>query len=298
VILHVAAGDTTAEALLRAGLPGEVAVYRDLLIEGPLPEGDDAAFVLGRAEFWASTRPDLKTPAENEAALLADDQALLRPAAETVLWFGRDVACRVAVARLLDLYPRRAPAQRLSLARCPDSALCFGEVGADVFEPTFAARQPVAVEHLAAARQAWDAFRAPSPLPLWTLAHAPPAPLSAFGEAAAILLRGLPDSHTLLRPFEARILEALGEKDQPIWALYEPARAVEPLRGLTDESFLRLMRGLSEGKDPLVQTGRNVFRDDLKITDRGRRVLAGEPWVRPDVSRWRWDRQRRAPVLA
>src|SRR5207253_10321859 len=140
------------------------------------------------------------------------------------------------------------------------------------------------------------------------LAHAPDAALPWLGAAAALLLLELPDARTGLRPAEHRILQALAASEQPIFALYEPARASQPLRGLTDESFLRLVAALAEGPDPLVQPGRRAFRDPIRLTPRGSRALGGEGWdpperwvlgvhLGPGQPRWRWDGQRRAPIL-
>ena len=52
--VHVCNGDTTADALGLADLPGEIRVWADALDQGPLLPVSDAEHYAARAEFWAS----------------------------------------------------------------------------------------------------------------------------------------------------------------------------------------------------------------------------------------------------
>ena len=52
-MIHVVAGDSAVRTLRQAALPGEVAVFRDLLAEGPLPAGGAQRRTTTRASMAA-----------------------------------------------------------------------------------------------------------------------------------------------------------------------------------------------------------------------------------------------------
>ena len=53
-IVHVCNGDSTADTLSLADLPGEIRVWADALDQGPVRNVPDAEFHRLRGEFWAS----------------------------------------------------------------------------------------------------------------------------------------------------------------------------------------------------------------------------------------------------
>src|SRR5262245_33157619 len=93
---HVVNGDSVGGMFPHMGLPGDVIVWRDVLMEGVVPPGDPATVLRARAAFLAETAWGRGAEAADEilASLVAADAALvasLDAGRETVLWFEHDL---------------------------------------------------------------------------------------------------------------------------------------------------------------------------------------------------------------
>src|ERR1700729_2765123 len=87
-IVHVCNGDSTADSLSLADLPGEIRVWADALNQGPvLPVGDDE-YWQRRGEFWQTRglRDERDRIAGYDRAV---DEAA--KAEELILWFEHDL---------------------------------------------------------------------------------------------------------------------------------------------------------------------------------------------------------------
>jgi hypothetical protein len=88
-IVHVCNGDSTADSLSLADLPGEIRVWADALDQGPvLPVADQEHWRL-RGEFWKSRGRDA------DGKLAAYDHGVdeAARAEELILWFCPAAAC-------------------------------------------------------------------------------------------------------------------------------------------------------------------------------------------------------------
>src|SRR3954466_5218577 len=97
-IVHVCNGDSTADSLSLADLPGEIRVWADALDQGPLLPVGDQEHLKQRAEFWkARGFPDAA------GRLAAYDQGVDEAAGaeELILWFEHDLFDQLALVRLL-----------------------------------------------------------------------------------------------------------------------------------------------------------------------------------------------------
>src|ERR1044071_7080191 len=114
-IVHVCNGDSTADTLSLADLPGEIRVWADALDQGPvLPVGDAEHYKL-RGEYWATRG---SATASDNAQRLADwdkgvDEAA--SAEELILWFEHDLFDQLALVRLLARLVRRGLPQQLTI---------------------------------------------------------------------------------------------------------------------------------------------------------------------------------------
>ena len=254
LVLHVLDGDATVEAFRAAALPGDAVVWREATIEGPWPRAlreVDEAIALARA---AHARGE-----------------------EIVLWFDRDLFCRLNAACLLSHLD--APATWIMNATGShdgrDLAACF------------ASRAPVE-PRLA---DAWRAYVAPDPrviLPLlddlpWLRLH----------------LGRFPHPTDGLDLVERAALQALAQGTLPFRELF--ARVAHGARspssfGLGDVQLRATLDALA----PLVTRRAGHYG----MTDLGAAVLRGERdrmayataprWVggaalRPGEACWRWD---------
>ena len=108
-VLHILNGDATREKLVRAGVPGEIAVYADVLHEGPVPAGFDDAALAVRARFLAAagygTYDELLAIGRRWHAPIArhaDYDAV-------VLWFEHDLFDQLNLLQILSRVGRERP---------------------------------------------------------------------------------------------------------------------------------------------------------------------------------------------
>ena len=106
-MLHVTNGDSAAEKLREAGLQGLVAPWRDILHEGPVPAGLDAAAlrevrVRYLAEHGWAGEERVRADLEERDARLAQ---AVEGRDEIVLWFESDLYDMLQLAQVLDRLP-------------------------------------------------------------------------------------------------------------------------------------------------------------------------------------------------
>ena len=91
-MLHITNGDIAVAMLRRAGIPGDMLPWRDVLHEGPVPAGLDLeALSALRSRFisdqgWGPADEVAKSFAERDAALAASDAC-----DEIILWFEHEL---------------------------------------------------------------------------------------------------------------------------------------------------------------------------------------------------------------
>ena len=111
-IVHVCNGDSTADSLSLADLPGEIRVWADALNQGPvLPVADDA--------YWQARAAFLQTRGLADAGkkIAGYDHAVdeAARAEELILWFEHDLFDQLALIRLLARLARRGLPQQLTI---------------------------------------------------------------------------------------------------------------------------------------------------------------------------------------
>ncbi|WP_157627081.1 hypothetical protein [Spirosoma luteum] len=110
--LHVLNGDATAHAFVGAGLPGDVAIWREMLSEGPLlvaPRTDDELWTLRRN--WLTTAFGTKFQGEQPdytIYVVREFEKICRYTDydEVVFWFEHDLFCQINLVFLLACFDR------------------------------------------------------------------------------------------------------------------------------------------------------------------------------------------------
>lgn len=310
-MLHLVNGDAAAGVLARSGLPGETAVWRDILVEGPVAGGAVApAAMPGRVAYLAerlAIDPDgyRRVSDEQEAALAraADHD-------EVVLWFEQDLFCAVNLWYCLARLAVRPPA-RLSLI-FPETAAVRG-LGATApgdLAALFATRRLLGADVVAAGGAAWAAYASPEPAAMERLLGGE-APLPFLTAAARAHLGRLPSTRDGLNDTERAVLDAVSAS-QPFAAVVARVSADDAVRrhGVADVQLAGTLREMSAGPAPLVaveSAARPPSEWMVAITGTGRDVRAGrvdrmsrspvDRWVggvrvAPGHPAWRWDGQR------
>jgi hypothetical protein len=293
-VLHVTNGDSTVLGLRATGLAQRIVPWRDALHAGPVPAVPDAELRRVRAEVLGA----------GVAELAARDRALTEHD-EFVLWFEADLYDQLQLIQILALL-RELPPERITL-------ICIGEYPGIAH---FGGLGELTAEQLAGlpgtplnaaameyAVRAWDALRAPSPR-LGEIAAAPSSELRFVAEAFDRLSREYPSTRDGLSLTERRILAAVAAGAPTAGDAFVRAGARETRPFLGDSWCYATMTGLATRAHPLLEAEGTIDRHTpLRLTDAGRRVLAGEEdhvalngvdrWIggvhltRERV--WRWD---------
>lgn len=291
-MLHVTNGDAAVAKMRDAGVRGEVLSWRDVLIDGPVPEGlDDASLRAVRAAYvasrgWGSEQEVLRDFEQRDRTLTE-----FRSHEEVVLWFEHDLYDQLQLLQILDWFASR-PLGRTKLTQVASDEY-LGLMPPDEMRRRFASRAQVEPEQITIARGAWAAFRASSPLPLQSLVERQSAELDVLPFLRAALrrqLEELPHERDGLARSERQALEELAAGHTEITALYRAAHHErEDAIYMGDASFVTRLEGMSAGDAPLLRFDdgsevrpprdqsehRAFWKRHVAITDLGRDVIAG-----------------------
>jgi hypothetical protein len=318
-MLHIVNGDATGEPLSRSGVPGTVAVWADILHEGPVrPDLDAAGWREARAQFlgrvgYLSAADALATYAMWDAALATHSSH-----DEIVIWLEHDLFDQLLLTRHIEWFSRRTSGRtRLSL-------ICIGEFpgivpfhGLGQLGPTqlaslLSSRHEMTGAEMALGRRAWAAFTAADPEGLQQLLDEDTTTLPFLEGALRRLLEEYPAVGTGLPRTERHVLEVLTTGDRSGMELFRGVQALEDRVFMGDTTFWARVLGLARGDEPLVVLPTaemvselpDLSQTAIAITDTGRAVLAGErDWVELGVIDkwiggvhlngrtvpWRWD---------
>jgi hypothetical protein len=306
-VLHILNGDATATVFADAGVAGERLVWRDILVEGPLPAVSGTPSMATRAAFLAER---LGIDAAEYTRTVAGQTASLNAARghdEIVLWFEQDLFCAVTLWSLLDWFARNAPEASLSLIypAGDEEARGLGAMPSPRLATLFASRQLVDEQARTLGAQAWAAYASADPLASAAFLRRETAALPFVTGAFRCHLGRFPSIANGLNEIESATLDVLGRGRRRFGELFREVSADPRVRphGMGDvqlAAYLRQLRPLLTGGD-----------DALEITERGRAVMGGdEDWlsIRPiDVwlggvhlvapgPLWRWDGAQRRLV--
>jgi Domain of unknown function (DUF1835) len=315
--LHLLNGDSVAAGLRAAGMPGTLAVWGDVLCEGPLPATTSPAeWREVRAGYLAEAGHSPKAEALAQLARWDEPLAQAERYAEIVLWFEHDLHDQVLLVRHLAWFTHH-PHPALSL-------ICIGshpEVtpfhGLGQLRPAqlgalLPERRPVTEAQLTLGTRAWHAFTADAPEALQALLDGDTVALPFLAGAVRRYLEEYPAVLTGLSRTERQILEELRPAPADPAQLFSAVSAREERVFLGDSSFWHTLQRLAAGPAPLlrldVTPGAGVLpRGRVRLSPTGSRVLSGaedrvrlcgiDRWhggvhLRGRAAAWRWDPAR------
>jgi hypothetical protein len=321
-MLHVTNGQSAAHGIREAGLAGDVLCWNDVLHEGPVPPGPDAATVREtRARFiagagWARLE-------DARAELAARDARLegARDEDEVVLWFEHDLYDQLQLVDVLTrLLPRTWRPRRVAQVATNRH---LGTLHADWFRSEFLYREPVPEAVFDEAARVWRAFTAREPASLDAL-RPTLVELPFLGAAVARHLQEFPSMSTGLSRTEGQILDAISDGPHDLLATFHAAHHDrEEAVFLGDIVFAWHVSRLSAGPRPLVTRidglpvtmpagpAAQYWEQRVIPTRLAERILSGEVdrvavagvdrWLggvhlEGQAVRWRWDERRQRIV--
>jgi Domain of unknown function (DUF1835) len=283
-IVHVCNGDSTADSLALADLPGEIRVWADALDQGPLLPVGDAEHWKRRAEFWAA-----RGQRDAGGKLAGYDQGVDEAAGadELILWFEHDLFDQLALIRLLSRLARRGlPAQLtiVSIDRHPEvpSFVGMGQLKPEQLAELWPRRTTLSRDAIDEAITAWIAVTAADPRALPFLAKRIKA-MPFLAGALERQLEELPDATSGLTRTERQVLAAVARGEATAAALVKATQAIDPRYPITDVVLSWTLHtlgrcGFLEGTAPLVgdaPTPAGLQAVQVTVTARGREALAG-----------------------
>lgn len=162
-MLHITSGDIAGGNLSRAGLPGEIFVWHDILYDGPRKPGvPDDAVLLERAKFIEHVT-DGGLAHEHVLSVLQHQYDVLRSAQgrSIVLWFDACLFDQSMLAHILNcLYMFGIGAELICIDSFPGIAPYngIGQLSPEQLASVFPRKTPVTDEQSRFARRADDAF--------------------------------------------------------------------------------------------------------------------------------------------
>jgi len=280
-IVHVCNGDSTADNLSLADLPGEIRVWADALDQGPVLNVPDAEHWKLRGEFWAS-----RGLRDHDARLAAWDQGVDEAAAaeELILWFEHDLFDQLALIRLLARLARRGlPAQLtiVSIDRHPEvpNFLGFGQLKPEQLAELWPRRTPLSRDALDEAITAWIAVTSPDPRALPYLTRRIKA-MPFLAGAIERHLEEFPDPQSGLSRTARQLLAAIARGVATGGDLMGAVQAIDPRYPITDGLLLATLQdlgrcGFIEGAPTGAPSHDTLQHVRVTITPTGRQALAG-----------------------
>src|SRR5436190_11150907 len=166
-IVHVCNGDSTADTLSLADLPGEIRVWADALDLGPVLPVGDAEHHKARGEFWAAREPQHGSAADATKRVAEYDKQFDEAAGaeELILWYEHDLFDQLALVRLLARLARRGLPQTLtvvSIDRHPEipNFLGMGQLEATQLAELWPRRTPLSRDAIDESITTWVALTA------------------------------------------------------------------------------------------------------------------------------------------
>jgi len=312
--LIITNGDSAADGLRQAGYQGDILPWRDILHDGPVPEGMELEQLsVHRVGFIADA---FGQPQDALLDSFRDRDALLRRHGtfETItLWFEHDLYDQLQLLQILDFFQYERRTDGLHLIQADDY---LGEQSAESLPRFEAKKKPVSQEQLTLASDLFAAFRKPAPSDLAGFLGHDLAPLPFMGVALRRLFEDLPDRHNGLSRTQRQALFLVQQDRLPPKHLFAAAQKMEEAIFMGDWSFWRCLEELAFNDEPLLQGLPNRFGAtdgeamrkkyldaSLSLTGTGLAVLANRA-NHADVNRidrwlggtaiteeapWRWD---------
>ncbi len=295
VILNITNGDSAVAIMHRANIPGDYLPWRDVLHEGPVPNGLSLeALSTIRAEFIAEQQWG---DADQVASGFRQRDQLLqrwREYSKVMLWFEHDLYDQLQLLQILDWFAEQpfVPG-RLTLI-CTEQYL--GAITADELTSLVCFELPINEQQLSLAQSAWSAFRSATPEPWAALLRQDISQLPFLHDAIIRLLEEYPHPYNGLSRTQSQALSLIAEQQITPVRLFELYQRTEQRRFLGDLTFWAILRQMTVSTPPLLEVTNGTDLtippaapgQELNITASGLQALRGElSWLQCHrLDRW------------
>ncbi len=278
-ILNITNGDSAVETMQAAGIKGDFLPWRDVLHDGPVPEGLSwEALSERRVQFivergWGKAEVVRKHVAARDQMLAKVDDY-----DKVVLWFEHDLYDQLQILQILDWFADR-PIKNLTMI-CTDNYL--GMVSPEEMVGLMQHETPVSQAQLDLAQTAWAAFRSSTPDSWFNLLHNDTTALPFLEGAVLRQLEEYPSCENGLSRTANQALEIIHNGEQRPGRVFAAYIETEERKFMGDLSFWESLREMIEASPPLLRLPEGQVllpigpEKELTVTRIGKQVLAGE----------------------
>lgn len=327
--LHVTNGDSAVGGMRAGGIEGEILPWRDVLHEGPVPEGLDLTDLSNLRANWLADQ-GMGNTAELRRNFAERDDLLRRYSDfdEVVLWFEWDLYDQLQLLQILDFFSvdtaadRAETGTRLSIV---SYAGYLGNLDPAFFSSLFESRSLITDSMILEARNAWTAFRSPNPVELSQIAKTENDELPFLRLALDRELEELPSTLNGLSRSESQILEAVAQGPSSFHDIFNICANREERIFCGDAIVALYIARMSSDENALIrytsgelitaprsEEDSRAFRNaEMALTENGRSVLRrDQDWIEMGGSdrwlggvhlegshaAWRWDPDSREAI--
>jgi hypothetical protein len=315
-MLHVTNGESVVHTFRQSKIEGTFVSWIDVLHDGPVPAGiPDDELSRVRARYFESL--GWTSYAEGLYGLQTRNLQMLNYPhhEEIVLWFEHDLFDQLQLIQILEWLSRqdlgKTKVSLININAFPGISPFhgLGQLNADQLESLFPKRVPVTYEQYELAKEAWSAFRSPTPAQLISLVDSNPDELPFLQAALQRWLEEFPAVNNGLPRSCRHLLEAAAEGLKNRRELYFLAMSKETAIFMADASAFWRINSLAASTPNAALKREGDF---YSITDYGRALLDNESdWLRDRDNFefwmggirfvkggivWRWDAQRKQLV--
>ncbi|MEP9347558.1 DUF1835 domain-containing protein [Xanthobacter sp. KR7-225] len=249
--LIITNGDAAAARIRAAGLKGHLVPWQDMLHDGPVPADADLDRVSDvRAEFLAEAL-GMELDAVRADFAHRDAQIEVHGAyGEVELWFEHDLYDQLQLIQILNYFSDQPERMGLFLLQ---ASHYLGVMEPSAVSALAEARAPLSQVQMETARQAWEAFTAPTPSALAGFAHARHDSLPHLVPALRRLLAEFPAPRSGLSLTEERILRQLADGPAKVAKVFAAVHSMDEAQFLADLPFFLRLDGLAFAHEPLIE---------------------------------------------
>jgi hypothetical protein len=298
--LHVHCGDCSAGKMLSSHIPGDVLVWREIYLEGPVP-GDlpDDEFHKVRANFLTSyglSYYEVLGGLESMYQRLASAEQYN----EVIIWCDACMFDQTIIIHVLHQLKRLNP-QKINVSIIQVSGRGMGDTTPSQMLSLFESRRRVTPQEFVTASAAWNAFSSPEPDTISDFLRREFFGLPYLKAALLRHLRQFPSLRHGLSLLQQHTLEAIAGGESRLQPLFKAVCAREPECFLGDSSFWNLLDDFAEAKTPaivIIGPGRlrrpitepikGLERWSVTVSSFGEELLiGGKDWVVTNgIDRW------------
>ena len=293
-ILNITNGDCAVNIMKEAGISGTFLPWRDVLHDGPVPEGLTleelsevrAQFIIGQG--WGNPEDIRKSFIERDNQLKSFENY-----DKVTLWFEHDLYDQLHILQILDWFSQ-IPSTKTKLSIiCTDQYL--GTLTPENMKGLVKHEVPVSENHLMLSNKAWAAFRSTSPQKWYDLLQLDTSELPFLKPAIIRLLEEYPNCSNGLSRTAQQALNIIRRGEKRPGKVFELYQKTESRRFLGDSSFWVVLHELLSSNPPLLKLPEGIkltlpthSDQELTITPMGEMVLEGKKnWLQiADLDRW------------